>query len=88
MGMVVPDNQLPFSIIVLTHADGRVFQDQKMMDAIEQLRTDLLLRQHTAYQHTHEGSVCDNEQCPLRTLYKMAQGFESTRLKIKEILFI
>ena len=86
--MVVPDNKLPLPIIVLTHAEGRVFQYKKMMDAIEQLRTDLLPRHHAADQHAQEGPVRDDEQCPLQTLRKMFQGFESTLLEIKEILFI
>jgi len=70
--MVVPDHQLPLPLIVLTHAEGRVFQDQKMMDAIEPLRTDLLPRHHAAYQHAQEGPVRDDEQCPLQTLRKMS----------------
>ena len=86
--MVVPDNKLPLPIIVLTHAEGRVFQDQKPMDASEQVRTDLLPRYHAADQHTQEGTVRDDELCPLQTLRKMFQCFESTLLEIKEILFI
>jgi hypothetical protein len=88
MGMVVPDHQLPLPIVVFTHAEGRVFQDKKMMDVIKQSRTDVLPRHHAADQHTHEGPVCDDEQGPLRTLHKIVQGSESTRLQIKEILFI
>ena len=53
-----------------------------MMDAIEQLRTDLFPRHHAAYQHAHESPVCDDEQCPLRTLHEMVQGFERTCLQI------
>jgi hypothetical protein len=48
MGMVVPDHKLPLPIIVLTHAEGRIFQDKKTMDVIEPLRTDLLPRHHAA----------------------------------------
>ena len=69
--MVVPDNKLPLPMIVLTHAESRVFQDQKMMDAIEQLRTDLLLRHHAAYQHAQEGPVRDDEHGRLPTRHKM-----------------
>ena len=59
-----------------------------MMDAIEQLRADLLPRHHAAYQHAQEGAVRDDEQFPLQTLGKMFQCFESALLEIKEILFI
>ena len=58
------------------------------MDVIEQVRTDLLPRHHAAEQHAQEGPVRDDEQGPFRMLHKMVQGFESTRLQIKEILFI
>jgi hypothetical protein len=75
-------------MIVLTHAYGRVFQYQKTMDAIEPLRTDLLPRQHAAYQHAQEGPVRDDEHFPLQTRRQMCQGFERTRLEIKEILFV
>src|SRR5215470_3601500 len=75
MRMVVPAHQLPFPLIVLTHAEGCVVQDQKTMDVIEPLRTDLLPRQHVAYEHTQEGPVRDDEHGPLLTRHKMVQGF-------------
>jgi hypothetical protein len=59
-----------------------------MMDVIEPWRTDVLPRHHAADQHAHESPVCDDEQGLLLTLHKMVQGFERTRLQIKEILFI
>src|SRR5262245_7310253 len=79
--MVVPAHQLPLPMIVLTHAEGRVFQYQKMMGVIEQLRTDLLPRHHAAYQHAQKGTVRDDEQFPLQTLRKMVQCFESALLE-------
>jgi hypothetical protein len=86
--MVVPTNKLPLSLMVLAHAEGRIFQDQKMLDVIEPLRTDLLPRHHAADQHAQEGPVRDDEHGPLPTRHKMVQGFERTLLEVKEILFI
>lgn len=88
MRMVVPDHKVPLPIIVLTHAEGGVFQYKKMMDAVEPFRTDLLPRHHAAHHHAQERPVRDDEQCPLRTRRKIFQCFESTLPEIKEILFI
>jgi hypothetical protein len=86
--MVVPGNQSPLPIAALTDAEGRVFQYKKMVDAIEQLRTDLLPRHHVAYQHAQEGPVRDDEHFPLTSLRQMFQRFERTQFEVKVILFI